>query len=51
MDQYFVVGLSHRENDGVWGLKPGAAEVTATWFGLARATARYDENFGWSLKD
>jgi hypothetical protein len=30
-------------------VRPGAAEVTATSLGLARATARYEKGFGCSL--
>jgi hypothetical protein len=32
-------------------VKPGAQEVTATSFGIARATARYTKPFGCSLEN
>jgi hypothetical protein len=32
-------------------IHPGTAEVTASSFGLASATARYDKGFGCSLRD
>jgi len=32
-------------------IHPGAAEVTASSFGLESATARYDQGFGCSLRD
>jgi hypothetical protein len=32
-------------------IHPGSAEVTASSFGLASATARYEKGFGCSLRD
>jgi hypothetical protein len=32
-------------------IHPGTAEVTASTFGLATATARYEKGFGCSLRD
>ena len=35
----------------VVGLRPGPDQVTASSLGLAKATARYEKNFGCTLQD